>query len=86
MLFVAKLQSYYFAKYTDYPNWWGRANGEWEISEEDVKFVYAMKLVPPKDIGNIVHLGIILGSIGTWYYSLTSMCFYIIFLITVQTL
>ena len=31
----------------------------WEISEGDTKFLYAMKLVPPKDLGNIVHRDII---------------------------
>jgi hypothetical protein len=27
------------------------------ISEGDTKFFYAMKLVPPKDLGSIVHPG-----------------------------
>ena len=30
----------------------------WEISEGDTKFLYTMKLVPPKDLGSIVHLGV----------------------------
>ena len=35
----------------DYPNWWGRA-----ISEGDTTFLFAIKLVPPKDIrSSIVH-------------------------------
>lgn len=29
----------------------------WEINEGDIKFLYAMKLMPPVDLGNIVHLG-----------------------------
>ena len=28
-----------------------------EISEGDPKFLYALKLVPPKDLGSIVHPG-----------------------------
>ena len=31
----------------------------WEISEGDTKFIYTMKLVPPKDPGSIVHPGTI---------------------------
>jgi len=34
------------------------------IREGDTKFPYAMKLVPPKDLERIDHL-------GTWYYLLT---------------
>ena len=30
-----------------------------EISEGDAKQIYAIKLVPPKDLGNIVHPNII---------------------------
>ena len=29
----------------------------WKISEGDTKFLYAMRLVPPKDLGSIVHPG-----------------------------
>ena len=28
----------------------------WEISEGDIKFLYATKPMPPKDLGSIVHL------------------------------
>ena len=31
----------------------------WEITEGVTKFIYVMKLVSPKDLGNIAHLGII---------------------------
>jgi hypothetical protein len=31
----------------------------WEINEGDTKTLHAMKLVPPKDLGSIVHRGII---------------------------
>ena len=31
----------------------------WEISENETKFLHAMKLVPPKDLGSIVQLDII---------------------------
>ena len=31
----------------------------WEISEGDSQYIYAMKLVPPKDLGCIALLGII---------------------------
>ena len=31
----------------------------WEMSEGDPKFLYTMKLVPPKYLGSIVHLNII---------------------------
>ena len=34
----------------------------WEISEGDIKFLYVMILVPPKDLGSIVLF-------GTWHYS-----------------
>ena len=30
-----------------------------EIGEGDAKFVYIIELVPPKDLGSIVHLGVI---------------------------
>ena len=30
-----------------------------EISGYDIEILYAMKLVPPKDLGNIVHLNAI---------------------------
>ena len=33
------------------------------MSGGDMKFLYAMKLVPPKDLGSIVHP-------GTWHYPL----------------
>jgi hypothetical protein len=33
--------------------------GEVALSEGDTKFLYAMKLVSLKDLGSIVHLGII---------------------------
>ena len=42
---------------------------EREISEGG-KF---MKLMPPKDLGHIVHLGTWHDTTGTWHYSLTSM-------------
>ena len=35
----------------------------WEISEGDLKISLRCELVPPKDLGRIVHL-------GTWPYSL----------------
>jgi hypothetical protein len=28
----------------------------WEISEGDTKFLYAMKLVPPKDLESVVYM------------------------------
>ena len=31
----------------------------WEFSEGDSKFLYAMKLVPPNDLGSDVHPGTI---------------------------
>jgi hypothetical protein len=31
----------------------------WEFNEGDTKFLSIVKLVPPKDLGSIVHLGII---------------------------
>ena len=31
----------------------------WEISEDDIEFLCAMILVPPKDLRNIVHLNTI---------------------------
>ena len=33
------------------------------IIEGDTKILYAMELVPPKDVGSIIHTGI-------WHYSL----------------
>ena len=27
----------------------------WEISEGDIKFLYGMKLAPPKDLGTTAH-------------------------------
>jgi hypothetical protein len=30
----------------------------WEISEGDNEFLYVVKLVPPKDLENVVHPGI----------------------------
>jgi hypothetical protein len=31
----------------------------WETSEGDTKFLYVMKLVPPKDLGSTIHRGIV---------------------------
>ena len=31
----------------------------WETSEGDTKFLYAMKLVPPKDLGSTIHPSIV---------------------------
>lgn len=66
---------YYNIKYTIY---W-----VWEISEVDTQYVYAMKLVLPKDLGCIVQpntwhlfiesIGTEHENINTWHYSLTNM-------------
>ena len=34
----------------------------WDIIEGNAKFICTMNLVPPKDVGSIVHL-------GTWHYA-----------------
>jgi hypothetical protein len=63
----------------------------WEISEGDTKFLYAIKLATPKDLGSIIHpdsttLKILLiatlfiESIGTWHYFI-----YFVFFFTLQT-
>ena len=54
----------------------------WEFSEGDTIFLTPMELVPTKDLGSIVHLGII----HPRHYSLTSMCFHInfVFFITLH--
>ena len=59
----------------------------WEISEGDTKFLYTMRIVPPKDLGSILALfiaSLFTESTGTWHYSLTSKI-HIIKFINIQT-
>ena len=44
-----------------------------EINEVDTKFIYAMNLVPPKDLESFIHP-------ITWHYSLAGMWHTFIFL------
>jgi hypothetical protein len=44
-----------------------------ELSEVDTKFIYAMNLVPPKDLKSFVHP-------STWHYSLAGVWHTFIFL------
>jgi hypothetical protein len=55
----------------------------WKISDGDTKSLYAMNIMPPKDMGGIVHpqqLALLVESVGTWHYLLKSMWHALIFL------